>query len=179
MTKMIKNMKVQRNRTISEDGDVRLNLNAVVYAINCGADIKYIQLDEQDEFERLKFNENCKKFKLSERMLDYTIEHDKNHELWRYDPVYDKINLEEYFLSLCSTDIERNRVLYELSLYENYNMTKLLRCMIWLVDYLEEHNIFWGLGRGSSVSSFCLYLIGLHLVDSVKYGLDVNEFLKW
>lgn len=172
-------MKVQGNRTISEDGDVRLDLNAVVYAINCGADITYIQLNEQDEAERLKFNDNCRKFGLEERMLDYNIEHDKNHELWRYDPAYDKINLEDYFLNLCDTDVQRERVRYELSLYESYNMTKLLRCMIWLVDYLKEHNIFWGLGRGSSVSSYCLFLIELHMVDSIKYDLDVNEFLKW
>jgi DNA polymerase III alpha subunit len=172
-------MKVQGNRFISDHGDVRLDLNAVVYAINCGADISYIQLNEQDEAERLKFNDNCRKFGLEERMLDYTIDHDKNHELWRYDPAYDKINLEDYFLNLCTTDEARERVLYELSLYESYNMTKLLRCMIWLVDYLKENNIFWGLGRGSSVSSYCLFLIELHMVDSIKYDLDVNEFLKW
>lgn len=172
-------MKVQGNRFISQDGDVRCNLNAVVYAMNCGQDIQYMQLMEMDEPERLKFNENCKKFGLSHRMLDYKIDHNHNHELWRYDPVYDKINLQEFFLQKCSTDEERERVLYELSLYENYNMTKLLRCMIWLVDYMEEHEIFWGLGRGSSVASYCLYLIGLHMVDSIKYSLDVNEFLKW
>lgn len=172
-------MKVQENRYISEDGDVRLNLNAVVYAINCGVDIQYIQLDESSEFERDIFNKNCEKFGLETRMLDYTIDHDKNHELWKYDPAYDKINLEEYFLSLCASDEAKERVLYELELYNKFNMTKLLRCMIWLVNYFEENNIFWGLGRGSSVSSYCLYLIGLHLVDSLKYDLDVNEFLKW
>ena len=112
-------------------------------------------------------------------MLDYTIEHDKNHELWRYDPVYDNINLREYFLQKCTSDEARERVMYEIDLFEHYNMTKLLRCMIWLVDYMEEHNIFWGLGRGSSVASYCLFLIDLHMVDSLKYKLDVNEFLKW
>lgn len=172
-------MKVQGNRFISQDGDVQCNLNAVVYAMNCGQDIQYMQLMDMDESERLKFNENCQKFGLSQRMLDYKIDHNLNHELWRYDPVYDKINLEEFFLAKCSTEEERERVLYELSLYEMYNMTKLLRCMIWLVDYMEEHEIFWGLGRGSSVASYCLYLIGLHMVDSIKYSLDVNEFLKW
>lgn len=172
-------MKVQGNRFISQDGDVRCNLNAVVYAINCGQDIQYLQLMEIDEPERIKFNDNCKKLGLSQRMLDYTIDHDLNHELWRYDPAYDKINLVEYFMDKCSTDEERERVQYELGLYETYNMTKLLRCMIWLVDYMEEKNIFWGLGRGSSVASYCLYLIGLHMVDSIKYSLDVNEFLKW
>lgn len=172
-------MKVQGNRYISQDGDVKCNLNAVVYAINCGTDIQYIQLQDIDEPERLKFNDNCKKFGLEQRMLDYTIEHNLNHELWKYDPMYDTLNLKEFFLQKCKTPEAEQRVLYELELYETYNMTKLLRCMIWLVDYLEEHNIFWGLGRGSSVASYCLYLIGLHLVDSVKYDLDVNEFLKW
>lgn len=172
-------MKVQENRIISPDGDVQCNLNAVVYALNCGVNIQYIQLTEEDEFERLKFNDNCKKFGLTERLLDYTIEHDQNHELWRYDAAYDTLDLKEFFLGKCTDDAGRERVLYELELYEQYNMTKLLRCMIWLVNYLEENEIFWGLGRGSSVASYCLFLIGLHLVDSVKYSLDVNEFLKW
>lgn len=172
-------MKVQGNRYINQDGEVFCNLNAVVYSMNCGSDLQYLKLMEMDESERIKFNDNCKKFGLEYRMLDYTIEHDKNHELWKYDPAYDNINLEDYFLSLVSTDEQKKRVLDELSLYENYNMTKLLRCMMWLVDYLEENKIFWGLGRGSSVSSYCLYLLGLHLVDSLKYELDVNEFLKW
>ena len=134
---------------------------------------------EDDESERLKFNDNCRKFGLEERMLDYEIDHEKNHELWNYDAVYDKLNLKEFFLSKCDSEEGRERVLYELNLYEEYNMTKLLRCMIWLVDYMEEKQIFWGLGRGSSVASYCLFLIGLHLVDSVKYDLDVHEFLKW
>lgn len=134
---------------------------------------------EDDESERLKFNDNCRKFGLEERMLDYEINHEKNHELWNYDAVYDKLNLKEFFLSKCDSEEGRERVLYELNLYEEYNMTKLLRCMIWLVDYMEEKQIFWGLGRGSSVASYCLFLIGLHLVDSVKYDLDVHEFLKW
>ncbi|AFA44435.1 hypothetical protein RaK2_00162 [Klebsiella phage vB_KleM_RaK2] len=172
-------MKVQGNRYISPNGDVKCNLNVVVYAINCGADIQYLQLMDLDERERLLFNDNCKKFGLEQRMLDYTIDHERNHELWCYDPFYDKINLKEFFLSKCETPEARERVLYELELYEFYNMSKLLRCMIWLVDYFKENNIFWGLGRGSSVSSYCLFLIGLHLVDSLKYDLDVNEFLKY
>ena len=43
---------------------------------------------------------------------------------------------------------------------------------------MRENNIVWGVGRGSSVSSYVLYLIGVHKVDSIKYNLDVTEFLK-
>jgi DNA polymerase III alpha subunit len=43
---------------------------------------------------------------------------------------------------------------------------------------MREHNIVWGVGRGSSVASYCLYLIGVHKIDSIKYNLDIKEFLK-
>lgn len=172
-------MVVNGNRNINQNGDVFCDLNAVVYAMNCGVDITYIQLNEDDEFERIKFNENCRKFGLETRMVKQNNSHEDNHQLWVYDPFYDKINLETYFISKCSTEVQKERVLYELSLYEEYNMTKLLRCMIWLVDYMTKNKIFWGIGRGSSVSSYCLYLIGIHKIDSIKYDLDINEFLKW
>jgi DNA polymerase III alpha subunit len=57
-------------------------------------------------------------------------------------------------------------------------MIDVLLCIKYLVDYMREHNIVWGVGRGSSVASYCLYLIGVHKVDSIKYQLDIKEFLK-
>jgi DNA polymerase III alpha subunit len=42
---------------------------------------------------------------------------------------------------------------------------------------MRKHNIVWGVGRGSSVASYVLYLIGIHKVDSIKYELNFNEFL--
>jgi len=50
--------------------------------------------------------------------------------------------------------------------------------MIYFVDTLRKHNILWGVGRGSSVSSYILYLIGIHRIDSIKYNLNIGEFLK-
>jgi DNA polymerase III alpha subunit len=38
--------------------------------------------------------------------------------------------------------------------------------------------VLWGVGRGSSVASYCLYILGVHKVDSIKYELDIHEFLK-
>jgi DNA polymerase III alpha subunit len=43
---------------------------------------------------------------------------------------------------------------------------------------MRSNNIVWGVGRGSSVASYVLYLLGVHKVDSIKYGLDIREFLK-
>ena len=57
-------------------------------------------------------------------------------------------------------------------------MMDLLRYMIYLVDFMRKENIVWGVGRGSSVASYVLYLIGIHKVDSIQYGLDYKEFLR-
>jgi hypothetical protein len=43
---------------------------------------------------------------------------------------------------------------------------------------MRENKIVWGVGRGSSVASYVLFLIGVHKINSIKYNLDINEFLK-
>ena len=73
---------------------------------------------------------------------------------------------------------EWDRVYEELKAFDNRGMFNLLRYMIYLVDYMRENNIVWGVGRGSSVSSYVLYLIGVHKIDSIKYNLDWREFLR-
>ncbi len=57
-------------------------------------------------------------------------------------------------------------------------MTKVLNLLLYLVDHFRTNKIVWGVGRGSSVASYILYLIGIHKVDSIKYDLDIGEFLK-
>ena len=70
------------------------------------------------------------------------------------------------------------RIREELREFEKHGMTDLLRYMIYLVDFMRENNIVWGVGRGSSVASYVLYLIGIHKVDSFKHNLDYKEFLR-
>lgn len=73
---------------------------------------------------------------------------------------------------------ESDRAYEELKAFEERGMTDLLRYMIYLVDYMRENNIVWGVGRGSSVASYVLYLIGVHRIDSIKYNLEWRDFLK-
>jgi len=73
---------------------------------------------------------------------------------------------------------EWTRVCEELEAFRERNMEDLLRYMIYLVDFMRENNIVWGVGRGSSVASYVLYLIGVHRIDSIKYNLDWREFLR-
>lgn len=66
----------------------------------------------------------------------------------------------------------------ELKAYQEKDMIQLLRYMVYLVDFMRKNNIVWGVGRGSSVASYVLYLIGVHRVNSIKYNLDWREFLR-
>ncbi len=87
-------------------------------------------------------------------------------------------NLVEMLYGMCTTDEQKDRVTKELELFIQHGMFDLLFYLKYLVDTMRENNIVWGVGRGSSVASYVLYLIGVHKIDSIKYELDIHEFLK-
>jgi len=87
-------------------------------------------------------------------------------------------NLIDKIYDMCDTDVKINRVNQELELFIKHDMLNLLYYLKYLVDTMREKNIVWGVGRGSSVASYVLYLIGVHKIDSIKYDLDIHEFLK-
>jgi DNA polymerase III alpha subunit len=73
---------------------------------------------------------------------------------------------------------QRQRVTTEYAMYKERNLIPVLQFLIYLVDVSKENNIVLGVGRGSSVASYILYLLGIHKVDSLAYNLDIKEFLK-
>jgi DNA polymerase III alpha subunit len=94
---------------------------------------------------------------------------------------YKDLNVYKYVLGKAETPCEQpvqDRIWEEIKAYEERDMLNLLRYMIYLVDFMRENNIVWGVGRGSSVASYVLYLIGVHKIDSIQYGLDWQEFLR-
>lgn len=97
---------------------------------------------------------------------------------WLIPNKYKTLDLTKYLLDKCTSDDQISRVNEELDAYKNHNLLDLLRSMVYIVDVMKENNIVWGVGRGSSVSSFVLFLIGIHKVDSLKYNLDWKEFLR-
>ena len=70
------------------------------------------------------------------------------------------------------------RVSEEYEAFKSRNMLLLLKYMNYLVNFMRENNIIWGVGRGSSVASYILYLLGVHKIDSIQFGLDWREFLR-
>lgn len=97
---------------------------------------------------------------------------------WHMPKEYKELDIAQWVLDQCKTDEELQRVGQELLLYQERNLFKLLCFMKYLVDTLRKHNIVWGVGRGSSVASYVLYLIGVHKINSLYYDLDISEFLK-
>jgi DNA polymerase III alpha subunit len=91
---------------------------------------------------------------------------------------YTKIDVKKYLLDKCNTEEERDRVLMEYKLFEDKGFTKVLQFLIYFVDTLRQNGVLWGVGRGSSVSSFCLFLIGVHKINPLLYNLDYREFLR-
>lgn len=91
---------------------------------------------------------------------------------------YKNYDIAKYVLDLCQNDSELQRAGQELLLYQERDMFDLLRYLKYLVDTMRKHGIVWGVGRGSSVASFVLFLLGVHKINSLYYDLDINEFLK-
>ena len=97
---------------------------------------------------------------------------------WNTPESYKIIDIESFIMDKCSTIEEQERVAIELSMFNDRGLYPLLRHMVFLVDHFSENNIVWGVGRGSSVSSYVLFLLGIHKINSIKYQLSIDEFLK-
>jgi len=97
---------------------------------------------------------------------------------WQMPDKYKNIDIAKHVLQLCKNDTELQRVGEELLLYQERDLFDLLRYLTYLVDTMMENNIIWGVGRGSSVASYVLYLLGVHKIDSIYYDLEPREFLR-
>ena len=155
---LLYNDKFKDNLLIDIDSDVDL-YNKYTYIMNVGYPLleQVSEIDNIDEFDKL------------------------NQEIWFMPDKYKKLDIVDYLMEKArkkTHTLHYLRTEAELGIYEKRGLFSLLRFLVYLVDTMKERNIVWGVGRGSSVASYVLFLIGIHKVDSVKYELDFNEFLK-
>jgi len=130
------------------------------------------------------YNHFCTLFKFDDT-IDYETPAETNDKYsykdannWWMPEEYKTLDIEQYLLNLITTQKQRERVYAELEEFKNREMLPMLQFLVYMVTELKQHNILWGVGRGSSVSSYILYLIGVHKIDSIKYNLDYKEFLR-
>jgi len=96
---------------------------------------------------------------------------------WFIPREYKDFDIEEFLVLQCPEE-NYGRLAQELEIFKRHNFIPVLKTMKYVVDTLKNNNIVWGVGRGSSVASYALYLIGVHKIDSVKYNLSIDEFFK-
>ena len=101
-----------------------------------------------------------------------------NQSQWQMPQEYYEIDIAKWVLDQCKTEEELQRAGEELLKFHDRGMFPLLQYLKYLVDTMRRNNIVWGVGRGSSVASYVLYLIGIHRINSLYYQLSVDEFLK-
>jgi len=101
-----------------------------------------------------------------------------NQSEWFMPQDYKEMDIAAHVLELCDNQEELQRCGEELLLYQNHRLFDLLRYLKYLVDLMDLHDVIWGVGRGSSVSSFILYKLKVHRINSMYYDLDIHEFLR-
>ena len=125
-----------------------------------------------------RYNQFCNELEIPELSIDGNWSKDFNIPQY-----YKNLDVQQYIRELIPTsgqdvNIITARVEQELAEFSARNLFPVLQLLIYIVDTLRKNNLVWGIGRGSCVASYCLYLIGIHKVDSIKYNLDIREFLK-
>lgn len=98
--------------------------------------------------------------------------------IWLMPEEYKILDIAQYVLDQCQGEAELQRAGKELLMYQERELLPLLQYLKYLVDTMRKNNIVWGVGRGSSVASFVLFLLGIHRVNSLFFDLDIEEFLK-
>lgn len=144
-------------------------------------DVEYVDYinDAVKEYNKHVSKEQELTIKTGCKPLDYT---------WNIPDEYKTLDIVEYIsekhlLITASMDedecVQRDmRLAQELRIFKRHNLFDVLRTIIFIINKLTASNVVWGVGRGSSVSSYVLYVIGVHDVDSFAYELDINDFIS-
>ena len=109
---------------------------------------------------------------------DPDLFHRTNQQMWLMPAEYQDMDIAAYVLSKCADQNELQRAGQELLEYQDRDLMGMLCYLKYLVDVTKENNVVLGVGRGSSVASFVLYLLGVHRIHSLRHNLDFAEFMR-
>ncbi len=167
---------------MTELNEVVVNENDLVEGLLQGKSANSIITKDTDKIDT--YNHFCSLFQIN-NTIDYETPAESNDkysykdiENWHMPQEYKQLDIQTYLLNKTRDYAQKQRVELEYAEFESRNMIPMLKFLVYMVSELKRQNILWGVGRGSSVSSYILYLIGVHKVDSLKYDLDYKEFLR-
>ena len=166
---------------MTELNEMIVDENDLVEGLLQGKSARYIVTKDTEKID--SYNHFCTLFKFNDQ-IDYETPADSSDKYtyedvdnWHMPEEYKQLDIKNYILNLCPKE-NTDRCIVEFDEFKKRGMLPMLKFLVYMVDQLKKHNILWGVGRGSSVSSYILYLIGIHRIDSVKYNLDYKEFLR-
>ena len=173
-------------RILWHDGDSSFDLDALYEYILLGKQINGSVWVNNMSSEIRQFNELNPNtpLRIKDTLKEFNTE-------WVVPDKFKNIDVTKYILGKLLEELDKSddftqdeiqeridRVNEELTLYEEYDLVDILKVVSYIVEEFEKNNVVWGTGRGSSCCSYCLYLIGLHDVDSILYGLELSEFFR-
>lgn len=172
---------------VNDYGDVIVSVDEYTELIYAGkSDIQVFHEKGDPDFER--YNKFLSEFDNAGAMVDSEPEYDISAEDYHASlqssimipDEYSEFDIETHIKELVEPYSQeyKDRVHLELSLFKEMEMLHILKVLRYHVDTFNKENVLWGVGRGSSVASLCLYLLDVHMIDPIKYRLDINEFLK-
>jgi len=182
---VVSNSTQLKNRILWYDGDSTVSESTLNTLISNGTSSTQLFVDSisNDILQYNRFVSKGEQVNIKQSLSELSMK-------WIMPDQYTKLDMNQYVISkfeqhidsfnLSDIEIEvrARRIARELTMFTHHKMFDVLRVLIFVINKLTDNNIVWGTGRGSSVASYVLYLIGVHDVDSVLYELDINEFLR-
>jgi DNA polymerase III alpha subunit len=168
-----------KDRDLWFDGDISVSPELLVSMLMKGIDINSLFTTEITPDIRQYNNLATRQISVKEGINSLNFE-------WNFGKSYQQIDVEDFVLECLEQEIQHfskseqsvriKRTIKELELFKQHSFMTVLKLMVFIIDVFEQQNIVWGVGRGSSVSSYVLYLIGVHDIDSVEYNLPIEDF---
>ena len=167
---------------LNNDNEIIIDEDKLVELFLQGNDVHMVTMENTTSIDR--YNQFCSLFLIDEK-IDVELPNNGSDKFnkesvnnWWMPDEYKNLNIIDYLLSKTNNEKEYQRVIEELAEFQERGLMPLLHYMVYFVTTMNNNNVVMGVGRGSSVASYILYLIGVHKVDSIKYDLDYKEFFR-
>jgi DNA polymerase III alpha subunit len=167
---------------LNNDNEIIIDEDKLVELFLQGNDVHMVTMENTISIDR--YNQFCNLF-LIDKKIDVELPNNGSDKYnkesvnnWWMPDEYKNLNIIDYLLSKTNNEKEYQRVIEELAEFQERGLMPLLNYMVYFVTTMDNNNVVMGVGRGSSVASYILYLIGVHKVDSIKYDLDYKEFFR-
>ena len=173
---MNKTHSILNDYVLHYDGTVSINSKNLIDHILATGDVPDNVFVTEIDSEVKKYN----RYAITPLSVKTELEFNEDVLDWNIPEEYKTLDVLEYTLSKIDniTQEQHDRIVKEITAYTDRNLIDVLRTIIFVIDEFRKNNIVWGTGRGSSCSSYVLYVIGLHTVDCLLYQIDFEDFIK-